>query len=238
MINTDTNKIIAVSYPKGAGGKFLLNCMGLSDSMVLQDQELAKKQIKGEFAPEEKFQFLMTKIQETGHHWRDLDLGCSQLFSDIDYQKIWYDIRAFSMTPVIDYLSKNQLYFGLVSHSLGALKNQLGIWTNARVLLLNNTEKFLTATRPGALPKKKLSADIVQEIKRHDDDFVFEVSKKHDVYHWDCDWFLDENNCVENIKSLYDHYGLDTFNECHVRLFYRSWFAKIKHSTIFPRRAA
>ena len=37
-MNYETNKIIFICYPPGAGGKFLINCLGLSDSAVLQHQ--------------------------------------------------------------------------------------------------------------------------------------------------------------------------------------------------------
>ena len=30
-MNYETNKIIFICYPPGAGGKFLINCLGLSD---------------------------------------------------------------------------------------------------------------------------------------------------------------------------------------------------------------
>ena len=38
--NYNTDKLVIVAYPIGAGGKFLINCLGISEDACLQDWEL------------------------------------------------------------------------------------------------------------------------------------------------------------------------------------------------------
>ena len=63
-MNYETNKIIFVCYPPGAGGKFLINCLGVSNHAVLQHQDLIH------YTQEQKKTFLINKIKEN-----DLILG-------------------------------------------------------------------------------------------------------------------------------------------------------------------
>ena len=58
-----TDRLVIVYYPLGAGGKFLINCLGLSNQCVLQSIELANNQINNQFTSIEKFQFLKFQIR-------------------------------------------------------------------------------------------------------------------------------------------------------------------------------
>ena len=81
MINFDTNNIVIVSYPANAGGKFLINCLGISDLAVFQDATLAEQQLDGKLSIDDKIEYLSnTVINSTKNNWNDLHLGCIQLF--------------------------------------------------------------------------------------------------------------------------------------------------------------
>ena len=76
-MNYETNRIIFVCYPPGAGGKFLINCLGLSSHAVLQHQNLIH------FSTEQKKLVLKDKITKHTGQWKDLGLGCNELLGDL-----------------------------------------------------------------------------------------------------------------------------------------------------------
>ena len=86
MINFDTRNLIIVCYPGGAGGKFLINSLGLSDDCVFQDADLASRQLQQDFTPADKFSYLTNKINKVTGEWHDLDLGCVQLFGVTNFR--------------------------------------------------------------------------------------------------------------------------------------------------------
>ena len=55
-IDFNTNNIVIVFYPRFAGGKFLINCLGLSDDAVFQNAKLAENQLNGKFTIDNKIQ--------------------------------------------------------------------------------------------------------------------------------------------------------------------------------------
>ena len=80
MIDFNTNRLIIVCYPRGAGGKFLINALGLSNGAVFQDNDLAMQQLSKLFTPEDKLAYIQTQVELITDQWTDLNLGCYQLF--------------------------------------------------------------------------------------------------------------------------------------------------------------
>lgn len=76
MIKSGSN-LIVVAFPGYSGGKFLINCLGLSDACHLQHADLLH------LSPEKKFTYLtkrLDKIINKKTAWDDLGLGDWQLF--------------------------------------------------------------------------------------------------------------------------------------------------------------
>jgi len=67
-------KLLVVSYPFGAGGKFLLNCIGMSKGCVLQDKALLDCNYQS------AWEEIQSRFPTPGSKWNDLNLGCLQLF--------------------------------------------------------------------------------------------------------------------------------------------------------------
>lgn len=143
-INFGTDKLIIVCYPVGAGGKFLINSLGLSNSCVLQDQNLVKLQLSGGLTPDRKIDLLHSRIQEVSGGWNDLHLGDSRLFG-FDPQDYLIDYpEALRFNNVIEELSvNNQHYFFTNIHNFIYLKTYLNIWKNAKVILFENFSNFI-----------------------------------------------------------------------------------------------
>lgn len=141
-VDFTTDKIIIFCYPCHAGGKFLINSIGLSDSAVFQDSVLADKQISGQFSKEHKFSYLTSKIQSVTDRWNDLDLGCGQLFN-VNPELYFETPVKIKFNDVIPRIIDNQLYFFLVAHRPLLLQQYLKFWINAKVVILENYNHFI-----------------------------------------------------------------------------------------------
>ena len=152
-IRADTDRLIVAHYPQGYGGKFLLNCLGLSQHMVLQDNELARQQLAGTLNPNQKLDFLLSRLKEVKQAWCDLHLGCVQLFGCETYKfqrHHGFELRYHRFNPVIQELSHGTTYFASVAHDVWQLSNTLESWPGARVINLINADQFLELYRPSS----------------------------------------------------------------------------------------
>ena len=150
MINFNTENLILVCYPNGAGGKFLINCLGLSNNAVFQDAELANKQLLGEFDVNDKFLYLKNKIQNTKTSWNDLGLGCRQFFGigDENYNCHSPDvIKNLDFHSVINKLSNDDKKFFLVGHHPSSVERYRRVWQNAKIIYFKNCDNFILKFR-------------------------------------------------------------------------------------------
>jgi hypothetical protein len=145
-INFDTPNIIIACYDIGAGGKMILNSLGLSDEVTLQDLELAEQQLNNNLSQQDKFKILCDRLQNTTKVWNDLDLGCKYLFgiNSEEYQKNFCFIKeSFKFSPIISKLSNSNLRFCLVNHHYPILKNKITVWPNATLIFFDNEKEFV-----------------------------------------------------------------------------------------------
>lgn len=151
-INFNTDKLVIFYYPAGAGGKFLINTIGLSNKAVFQDAELAKKQLTLSFNQLEKTELLLERLGSMSGEWDDVGLGCHVLFDrGLDFIKFYSknipindEIRNIvQFNSVIDDLTNSDKYFFIVANSCHALSRLLFFWPNAKVVEFYNNEKFL-----------------------------------------------------------------------------------------------
>jgi len=56
-----------------------------------------------------------------------------------------------------------------------------------------------------------------------------ELLKSMITHQWDCNWFLNEDETVENLKILYSDMGLGKLNEKLIRKMYRVWVDKMDY---------
>jgi hypothetical protein len=150
-INSQCQNVVIAFYPKNAGGKFLLNCMALSDGFVLQCQNLAEQQMCGELTARKKLDLLLCRLKETKDRWNDLELGCAQLWGDTSFQRDarpGFSLSRCKLFPVIAKLSWSHLYFPMIIHDLPTLEIAVQSWPNCRILVLENSESFVAQYRP------------------------------------------------------------------------------------------
>mgnify|MGYP000232200931 CR=1 FL=1 len=67
----DSTSVVIFCYPWNSGGKFLINCAGLSDECYLQDLQLVKKQRANELTPLDKFVLLNRELDLINEEWHD-----------------------------------------------------------------------------------------------------------------------------------------------------------------------
>ena len=141
------DKIVIVCYPPGAGGKFLINNLGLNNQSVFQDSTLARLQINNNFSYDDKLAYIFSQFKKTSQnqHWNDLGLGCSQLFGieDIDYQTIYPEILSTMFNTVVKKIISENLFLFVVAHDTLVLRKQLDFWVNAKVIGFTNSTNFI-----------------------------------------------------------------------------------------------
>jgi len=153
-INSSTDKIIVVFYPSEAGGKFLLNCLGLGDRFVLQDADIAKKQLDNKITKQEIFDELMFRLSRVNGRWNDLNLGCVELFGNRMFTHKLLDgltLKHLPFNSIVHDLSYGSHYFPLITHNIYELEPILSHWPNARIINLVNYEKFKHFYRPSPI---------------------------------------------------------------------------------------
>ena len=145
MINFDTNNLIVVAYPPMAGGKFLVNCLGLSPDAVFQHRALAQQDLDNKLTSAGKIQILRDRLTSTKESWRDLGMGCDLLFGvDTDrYREYNGDMSIFNFNSLIESLSNSTKLFFIVAHDAVELTGILKIWKGARVIAFNNSLPFV-----------------------------------------------------------------------------------------------
>jgi len=217
MMNFDTENLVMVCYPQEAGGKFLVNCLGLNDQSVFQSGLLVEKQLKGKFTVEEKFNFLKTQLSNVKKHWNDLGLGCVQLFgidrkSYITYSSV-EECKNFDFNPEIFLLSQLDLKFFIVAHDNIYASKIIQLWRNAKIILFFNSNNF-----------------IKWRYDRDSSEFGdIEVLPKNNIIHYfDNDIYFNSDHTVSEIKLLYDKLNLLNFNEPMIREYHKLWIEKLK----------
>jgi len=146
MIDFDTENLVIVCYPRNAGGKFLINSLGLSDDAVFQYDKFVVQQLNGEFTPDDKFDYLVNAISQKTV-WNDLDLGCTQLFGINSHEYMFYPpevIKQARFYPIISTLSKTNKKFFIIAHHTRLLDQFLMVWPNAQVIIFKNCQNFIS----------------------------------------------------------------------------------------------
>ena len=221
-INFETPNIILVMYPNFAGGKFLINCLGLSDDAVLQNQDFAKKQLIGKFSQQDKINYIFNELEKhkTNLVWNDLGLGCHQLFNYnyLNYTSIdSIDVNNFN--EVVTPLSQGNKKFFHVGHTFDNLVNFRNIWKNSKIILFKNTPTFRNLRLGGSKrPNLNSTWDDKADSFSVDEDF-----KKNMLCTFDNNVYLNEEKTLNEVKKIYDILNLSGFNEQAISEYYRKW---------------
>jgi hypothetical protein len=233
-----------VCYPNAAGGKFLINCLGLSNDAVFQDKHLASLQLTGNYNIDNKIDYIRNKITTMESSWNDLHLGCGQLFginSDTYLTKI---PESYLFADIISNLSHSDYKFFLVAHSEKYLKQYIRRWPNAKIIIFENSSKFVIfrtwkKRRRSNWPLKSPNfdnMDILPKLVQHDIDTIFKNITtfestgyySNQILYWDTNLYFLKSNMIKEIQKLYQLLNLSNFNELYISEYYDRWIDKIK----------
>lgn len=219
-INFDTDRVVIFIFPKWAGGKFIMNCLGLSDYSVLQDATLAEKQLDGQFDRNAKLDYILSKLDSVvkTKNWDDLGLGCKQLFGS--NERDYADTSLLEFNQVIDTLSNKDFLLLFGAHSTAKLLNMLSVWKNATLLVFTNTTNF----------RRLRYTNLVETDWTEWDKEVTAFFEEHDIpnniYYFNNDIYFDEKRTVDEIEKLYSLLKLDDFDRSIVTQYYKAWIRK------------
>jgi hypothetical protein len=149
-LNLNTDRLIFVAYIGGAGGKFLINCLGLSDHVVFSDHKLVHKQLENKFTPTDKLLHLETKLNENINSWNDLETYATNLFElnlDEFLRGTWESFfQLMIKTSMFSLLSNQNKYFCIETMSTDLDKIQ-EIFPNAKIILFEKEYTNFTLWR-------------------------------------------------------------------------------------------
>ena len=216
------DKLIAVQYPAGAGGKFLINCLGLSDGVLFQDYVLATNQINGKFSPSDKINLILQRVNNQLAHWNDLNLGLNTRFhyhSETKYmsEEEVNQINLQTNSDNVKMIAESNKVCVVGTCRLSGLYNFVKEWKSPAVIMFNNCDDFVmrrNTTTPSSNEDIFLPA-IIEMVPT--DSFVY----------WDNENYFNERDTIEGIHNLYKRFKLPSFNEGYVVSYYRAWIKAI-----------
>ena len=215
------------------------NSLGLSDDMIFQHNELAQRQIDGNFSFADKKEYILRRLNQediTNDYWGDLGLGCSQLFvSDImpetkgsdPMQHIFLGKHHRGINNTAVFLSNEQndkLLFSLNYHQ-SHLPDCL--FPNAKIIAFKNNLKMVNH-RCSLIPNDKASRVWYRRPSDYAwDEGIIEGEREPDFI-WNTEWFRDETKTMNGIKELYRLLDLTGWEraESFIKEYYQIWYEK------------
>jgi hypothetical protein len=138
-INYNTDKLIVISYPGNAGGKFIGLCLSLSSKILHQDKTLAKIKMKNLMSEKKSFEICMKILQkskDTNYHFElnnvkfcGFHLGYTKKQQELSANKFWGDLT-----------NQQEFFFSLVHHPGGGFYSH---YPEAYHIILKNYEWIL-----------------------------------------------------------------------------------------------
>ena len=198
--NYNTDKLVIVAYPTGAGGKFLINSLGVSNSACLQDWELY------DLSSTAKKQLIFDRLDATPTGtWNDLDLGCFKQF-EYNIDGLTTDaIHAikFEFNQVVD-ISYGNKYFFHTTHTEENYEQLCLAFPCATTINLINCG---TMRRDIYNPAKDLNIY---------SNYIFDVGNYSNIA-----------SLLNDISMFYAVFGMRDFDKIFTLEYYKRWQDKI-----------
>jgi len=198
--NYNTDKIVIVVYPTGAGGKFLINCLGISEDACLQDWELY------DLTSTEKKKLILDRLASTPKGtWNDLDLGCFRMFENNLDGMTAKEIHSieWEFQKIID-ISHGDKYFFKVTHKKQDYAERVNAFSNARTINFINCNQI---KRDIYNPRTNLNIE---------SEFTFDVNNYKTI-----------TDTINSISRFYEHFNMKDFDSIFISEYYEKWIAHI-----------
>jgi hypothetical protein len=227
-------KPIIVCFPRNTGGKFLMNCLGLSNDVLLSDIELVKKQLENKLNLNDKLDLLLKRLEHVKQgklEWNDLNLGFGHLFncnnelnncSDYEKKKFsqyTYNISLpndiFLSSNVKDIIINSNKFFIVETHGMNNAILWYNNWDDSKLIVFNNNyNKFYNY---------RIDPHCIEN-------FIWDIKQFQSIpfLEWSADDYLIEDLFLNKVKYIYDSIGLTDFNSDAILIYRSAWLETIK----------
>jgi len=224
-INANSDKIIFVFYGSGSGGNFLMNSLYLSDDIIINGMDKQEKILLWT-------KYLTEEIDPTNPVWYDFSFIYEM--KDLHEDKTLCFIRVH-LTEQLSFLIKycknikiiqftNQRLFQSIRNCVLPKEYTNGIQYKNLVLPVN-FRQFMNLDEKN----KNLLIEKFNKIS-HVNDNPLELyfrGKNLNHYSWDVNWYLSEQDTLNNIEILYNKFGLTGFDRNLISEFYNIWIDRM-----------
>ena len=207
---------IVVYYPPSAGGKFIINSLGLSKNCVLHSTRLAQwelEQTDVDLLYEKKLENILKTVPENAFDgtWQKYELKVGDS---------WFPDEDGTITPGLQKIISSSKHFCFIYHNFNELQSILSMYPKTRVVKPTNYIDWMiycrTKTRITDVDEKRIHWSFVD---------------KNEVASNAIDWILiDIDNSMrsmtlmqQQIEMLYNKLGFDDFNQSRWRQYYTKY---------------
>ena len=140
-------KILVLHYYPGAGGKFVLNCLGHNKGFAIGDSTTADAMLdKFDILEIQKLMLVTVPRRDQMRQWSKYEkYGCRELFGSGIYEVFQFCQLSGDFFPIIDKLASSDHWIPLVSHSCQQMLNIRNFFSKDRVysVFLNTVPEFI-----------------------------------------------------------------------------------------------
>lgn len=187
-INYNTDRLIVINYPIGAGGKFISLCLAIAEQVLHQDRYLANKKISKAMDQKQSYHISKMVINKSGKSKGHFELGCYEFAGFNANTKQNQETLA---NDIWRYCTNQSKYYFCMMNN--ARTNSWSEYTNAKHILLKNFDWLLE--------KRKLTVPENYEKDSFNDPIEFDM--KH------C---LDAESFLVSINGVMKKLGLETLD--------------------------
>ena len=207
----------------------MANCLSLSDHGLFGHKEMTEAQLRGEFSPDDKLNYLtgeLSKINK-GDFWNDLLITDNKFFgfNKKDYINPWRGISYHSYVKDVSY---GDYKFFIASHFNPEVIEIKKIWKNANIILF---------THPHDYVEKRASKDpnisvFYERLADYEKNLKEMRSLPNVVYEFDVRKYESETETLDAIKEMYDILGIKGYDREKLATYYNDWYNKINEIAI------
>ena len=207
----------------------MANCLSLSDHGLFGHKEMTEAQLRGEFSPDDKLNYLtgeLSKINK-GDFWNDLLITDNKFFgfNKKDYINPWRGISYHSYVKDVSY---GDYKFFIASHFNPEVIEIKKIWKNANIILFTHPHDYVekrASKDPNISVFYKRLADYEKNLKEM-------RSLPNVVYEFDVRKYESETETLDAIKEMYDILGIKGYDREKLATYYNDWYNKINEIAI------
>jgi hypothetical protein len=233
-INKNYDKVVLVAYEYSSGGNFLINSLSLSDDVCSSFNSIKEKE-----------EYFNKSLNDINLYWSDFTI-CDKFFTYEDIKNNNKEKYFFIFTHIVDKEeTKSQINYHLKrlknckviyfvnSHLFVKLRrcvhNYKGSYNFSKFKSLDNikfSDYFTLSEKDKTALKNKYT-----DVKKYS---YCDLSTKQEIYIWDVNSFLSEEDYLNDIKQFYIGFNLSKFDEKSLRKIYRSWIKKLSDLSEIP----